>query len=498
MAKRRASIRAGGRRCDVYNEGLCVYLHDAGSGDRLRELLAKKGDPDDDFFANLSNKRFARAVAAERLAFAYELYQDDEVAVEVHVGPPLSAKELAKALWLVPQRVRLSLPTGQLRIDTPNTMPLDPDDHEDEGAVVAVPPGDYAVTLYRVDWQALEREGRRFAGPGEVIVLTLAADAEPVDSNAVILPYEGPPDDKSWVGAYTVDGRRFTAQALTTYYWEPAVLNLDPPAAKALRLKLGSVFRLEALNLKIDAVFLGDLKRDEFLTRHGRANFDAAVAGRSEVGLTYWFDYDGRRLLCVERYKSAKPVAVRFHDIWTPAAGEVLAESFAPPAVAKVPAAVRDGDVVRATVIAANDDYCVVNATADLLTDFGREFKLTMPGGVWTVALGDHDAPWGAIFVTGTKGVPGGLEYLMPGRLRVLVRKGKQPKGLAKFNVIVLPATERQPVFGSFPPPSSDKVSRYLHLRPMYVDGDRSGFDWTMPAVGTTVEIFPGRCPGLR
>jgi hypothetical protein len=33
-------IRPDARRVEVYSEGLCVYLHDAGHADRLRRMLA--------------------------------------------------------------------------------------------------------------------------------------------------------------------------------------------------------------------------------------------------------------------------------------------------------------------------------------------------------------------------------------------------------------------------------------------------------------------------
>jgi hypothetical protein len=120
-------IRPDAQRVWVYNEGLCVYLHDAGHTGRLRGMLAGgrygAANPDQDFFSNLSEPTFGAAVAADGLAAAYELLQDDEVVTEVAVGPPLTDAELAVARWWPPQRALLDLPTGRLRVDTPNTMP---------------------------------------------------------------------------------------------------------------------------------------------------------------------------------------------------------------------------------------------------------------------------------------------------------------------------------------------------------------------------------------
>src|SRR5262245_11626640 len=119
MAKKKPKpgvIRAAARRVEVYNEGLCVYLHDEGHQPRLREMIASgkygQAGAGNTFYDNLSEPEFGMAVAKKRLALAYELQQDDEVAVEVAVGPPLTTKELAVARWLPPQRAKLDLPTG--------------------------------------------------------------------------------------------------------------------------------------------------------------------------------------------------------------------------------------------------------------------------------------------------------------------------------------------------------------------------------------------------
>jgi hypothetical protein len=149
-------------------------LHDAGHTERLRKMLASgkygAANPDRDFFSNLSELEFGAAVAAEGLAAAYELQQDDEVVTKVAVGQPLTKAELAIARWWPLQRALLDLPTGPLRVDTPNTMPLDPDEQDDKGAIVTVPPGRYILMLYRIDLDAMRREEvTKYRGPEEEI-----------------------------------------------------------------------------------------------------------------------------------------------------------------------------------------------------------------------------------------------------------------------------------------------------------------------------------------
>ena len=58
----------------------------------------------------------------------------------------------------------------------------------DKGAIVAVPRGDYRLTLYRIDYEALEREEMSWTGATEVIVLTRGGVKK--DDVAGLLPFE--------------------------------------------------------------------------------------------------------------------------------------------------------------------------------------------------------------------------------------------------------------------------------------------------------------------
>src|SRR5690554_5548585 len=104
---RKGTIRPSATRLRVYNEGLCVYLHDEGAGDELRNMMQSKSfrgvSPEKTFFENLSVRAFGQAVARKGLALAYTLEQDDEVEVEVVAGAALTESELSVARWLEPQ-----------------------------------------------------------------------------------------------------------------------------------------------------------------------------------------------------------------------------------------------------------------------------------------------------------------------------------------------------------------------------------------------------------
>ena len=487
--KQRDAIRPGGRRYEVYNEALCVYLYDETNSDALRELIAKKGDEGSVFYDNLSLPAFAKAVKAKSLALCYELRQDDEVYIEVIVGPPLTEEELAVARWLPVQRAKLSLPGGRLRINTPNTMPLDPEEPEDEGAVAHVPPGDYALSLYRVDWHACDCDEIKFKGPGEVIVLTPLEEAKKVPAGSPILEYPQPEVDEKWVGAYSIDGSRFECQVNFWDYWEFLRLNLDQNAVEKLGLTCGSVMRIQAGGLSVDLVFLGDITRQNYLMRVGQKEFDAKIANRPEVALGGWHEIEGRRILGFFRHKATKAVHIKFHEVWKPATGEVLPELFPLPLSAELPAAKVENGSVRASVVMAHDDLLIINATEKQLAALGPSFKLTLPNATHTVVMAQPDGYPQHVFLSGGK-IPDGLAYLRIGGLRTFAQEGKIPKKADGFNIEVLPRKERRPVTGLFPPPTSDPTSKFLHVRQMYVDGNFIGFDWnTPPKAGTEVTL---------
>ena len=188
-------IRKDSKAVNVYNDGLVVFLYDQANGKAIQKanpsLLEAFSDEDaaDPKLAELANKG---------LLVAYELEQDDELSIEVSVGDPLSDEELNNGRWHTVQRAPIHLPSGKLHIEGYGNFRLSPDyDPEEEpGAVVKVPSGDYVLSLYHLNWDALEKDGlwddsKDWQGAGQVITLTPAADAEPVASPAPMLLFLG-------------------------------------------------------------------------------------------------------------------------------------------------------------------------------------------------------------------------------------------------------------------------------------------------------------------
>lgn len=194
-------FRPDSQRVEVYNEGLAVYLHDpANAAEILRlnpESLIGMSTLDP------SKDKALKEVVERGLLVTYFLRQDDSIVVDVCVGPPLAKDEIKKCgvPLMKPTQTVISIPSGRLRIDTANTFRLSadaqacaeeyvnshgkqPDDAdlaafglEDASGEVSVPPGDYVLTLYRVDFEKLEddeEDGDGFDGPGELVLLTPA------------------------------------------------------------------------------------------------------------------------------------------------------------------------------------------------------------------------------------------------------------------------------------------------------------------------------------
>jgi hypothetical protein len=341
VAKRKkVGLRPGAKRLSVYNEGLCVYVRDDGQDAALRALIASrkfgKQDPQATFYERLALPAFGNAVARDGLAFAFDLQQDDEIDIEVLVGPPLTPAQLADALWMVPQTTWLRLPTGLLRIDTPNTMSLDPDPGDDPGGVAKVPPGDYEIRLYRVDWDAMHREERDddYDGPGHLLVLTPLAGKPRATSS--ILRFPEVTEALSDASACKVQEARFETKIMSDYWWEPFHLDLDREAAAALALKPGSLFEicLEKPRFALTAVFLDrrldnemrSLLTDRAPTKEFAKALDRLAADYPDAAVALWNAHpeSQRELLLLVRWKGKNKYPAKFHGLWAPCAGRRL------------------------------------------------------------------------------------------------------------------------------------------------------------------------------
>lgn len=335
--KRKTETRPGATRLSVYNEGLCVYVHDDGHDKEIRAMLGsgKYGElSNNTFYDSLSIPAFGAVVAKRGLAFSFELDQDDEIEIEVVVGPPLTSERLADAHWMEPQLTWLHLPSGRLRVDTPNTMPLDPDPGEDPGGVAAVPPGNYEARLYRVDWPAMHRAGavEAYRGPGHILLLTLLDQQPATPPTSAILPF--PVAKVEEPSGCTINGNEFNAKVYSDFWWEPLYLSLDRAAVKQLSFVPGQLFEVtwEKPKLVITAAYapnadLSGLTLAQTLTGNfGKELLDAFAGQFSEVAVAYWqkFPRTSQETLTLIRWEGKKPYPAKWHDIWCECRGKRL------------------------------------------------------------------------------------------------------------------------------------------------------------------------------
>ncbi len=329
--------RPSAQHLSIYNEGLCGYVHDEAHDDEIRALLGsdKYGDlSNNTFYENLSIPAFGAIASQRGLAFAFELQQDDGISLDVLVGPALTPEQLADAHWMQPQLTWLSLPSGRLRVDSPNTMPLDPEPGDDPGGVATVPPGDYEVRLYRMDWPAMHRAGRdeTYRGPDHILLLTpLDAPPSPLPTSA-ILPF--PKTDFEVPTAYTIDGPQFTAQVYSDFWWEPLFLNLDQAAVKQLGLVPGQLFEVswDKPKLVITAAYapkadLSGLSLETTLTGQiGKELLNEFAGLYPEVAVAHWREFPGRsgKLLTLLRWEGKKAYPAKWHEIWCECQGRLL------------------------------------------------------------------------------------------------------------------------------------------------------------------------------
>lgn len=326
---------------NVYNDGLCVYLFDESAEAELSRMIDSGDYPEtglnENLHQNLQCAGFAREVAAKGLALVYELQQDDPIIVEVGVGKALSKTELGRGYWMKAQTGYLHLPTGQLRVDCPNSLRIGNEQPTDEGGVVEVPPGHYKVTLYRTDWDAVERaEIEDYEGPDEFILLTPLKEPPAKTTKTPILPFVPPIDPEGWRDAFSVDGKNFTAQVNSSYWWTALKCNLDREAVAQLGLEPGSIFELKVFNLNFVALYLGDVEYHGVVKSVGEERFKTLMAKYPEFAVAHWdnwITYDHNEngkiekretFLTLQRPDGQKPYPGKGHGIWVDATGRVL------------------------------------------------------------------------------------------------------------------------------------------------------------------------------
>ena len=309
-------LRGDAQVAEVFNSGLEVWLYDASHRDALKSSGAFETDADDALF-----EKKMKAFVKEGLIMAYQLMQDDSLGIAVAVGEPLSKKELAAARWLKPQKAFLRLPSGRLVIESNDALTVRREAPTDPGAELAITPGDYLATLYRIDWDALEADGLSWAGPNEFITLTPGAKAVPVRGQPALLPWEprGPGRAK-----WSVDGNSYDGAALF-YDDEMAMcVALDPAGAERLGMKDGSMSVVSVPSLGFECVLVfvtGDTQKGGFYSRLERVRPPREYAGKEWAHC--WFQPQAETLFCMRRLSKVR-APKKQQNVWHPATMRVV------------------------------------------------------------------------------------------------------------------------------------------------------------------------------
>ncbi len=310
--KGRSTMREGGWRISVPNSGLEVWLYD----DAHREAIRRAGS-DDAGFGGMPPQFSERT--QQGLIVGYSLAQDDDLDLEIHVGETLTEDELSVARWLEPQTAFLWLPSGTLCIESNDASRLGPETPTETGARLDLPRGDYRVTLYRIDDEGLSRDGMKWTGPREVIVLTLGGSVENAAED--LLPYEKR-RDLGWVGEYTIRGNRAEALVWFFDYWDTFLVNLDSAAAAKLSLAPGAYLRTHVPAVGITTISAFAESWDDALRLPPPAGVDLdeyGVAALQPIG-----DWDGAEGMLCHREKTRDRVEDKYQHAWHPATIEVL------------------------------------------------------------------------------------------------------------------------------------------------------------------------------
>ena len=314
------TVRSRGTRVQVYNSGLEVWLYDDANLKAIR-AAATKADPG----AGGMPGGF-ETLTKNGLVVGYSLYQDDSVDAEVHLGKAFTKAELAVGRWLEPQVAFLRLPSGALCIESNDASRLGPEPPGEKGAVVRVAPGDYRLTLLRVDHEALDREGIAWTGPQELLLLT--PRGTPAEAASYLLPFEHR-RDTSWVGRFTIDDRRAEALVWFNDYWDTFFVNMDGKACAKLGLTAGRHFRTHVPEAGLTMVSVFGPSWDEARRLPPPSNISLEEYGHAAVITPQdWAPHEA--LFC--RRESAKTRAEdAVHNLWLPATVELLDTTAHPP-----------------------------------------------------------------------------------------------------------------------------------------------------------------------
>jgi hypothetical protein len=387
MPKKRVqpmTFRVGSVRVEAYNEGLAVFVYDQSHRQAIRKArgveLVNQVLDDPNALKDSAIKEFAKSA----MLVAYELRQDDAIAVDVIVGPPLTKDELkvVKGLkWRPAQKTVLRLPSGKLCIETANSLRIDPDqDPEDKTQTVDVPPGEYLITVHRVDWTELDDDfSESYTGPGEVITLTPMDDSNRPKRFSPALNYSVRKPSAKWIGGYTIEDGTFHGQVNFWDYWEIFRLNLDREAFAALKLGFGSLLEFEIKSRTFRVAYLGESLKfglghlELYKTILGNDLTTKSLSDFPEVafGIFNKPDPEGPEVISCLRVKASKPFDVAKHETWHKVDVHVRSDRLAPADRSLFGRWTRDGGVLRGQILVRSEQFLTVNFDSSAIETLG-------------------------------------------------------------------------------------------------------------------------------
>jgi hypothetical protein len=311
-------LLTGLQRLGIFNSGLEVWLYDRSYRDELKASGAFEEDADEALF-----EKALQAFVRDGRIMAYQLMQDDSLDMAVAVRKPFTTRDLAGARWLDPQQGFLRLPSGHLVVESNDSLTLRKSKPTDPGAELAVPPGNYLATLYRVDWDALEGDGIECEGPSEIITLTGGPKAKPVRGQPALLPWAPRgPGSASW----KIDNGVYTGAVLLHDDEMAMSIALDAAGISQLGLKDRSIALLSVPDLAFECVLVcvaGDKTQKPYYDRLERLRPPAAHAGKQWAHCQLDLDPGAQSVFCLRRNSKTR-VPRKQQNAWHKATMKVL------------------------------------------------------------------------------------------------------------------------------------------------------------------------------
>lgn len=268
-------LLASAQRVKVFNSGLNVWLYDRSFRDELKASGAFEVSADAAAF-----EKAMRGFVRKGRILSYDLMQDDSVDIAVAIREPLTAKELGTIPWREPQQAFLRLPTGRMVVESNDSLTIRSQKPTDPGAEVTTPPGDYLVTLHRVDWDVLAEDEIDWDGPSEFITLTGGSAAKPVRGQPTMLPWDKP---ETGTSTWNIKAGVYTGAVIFDDDLMAMRVALDQEAISKLGLRDRSVTLVSVPDIPFECALVwvrGDRKQGAYYDRLERLRPPAACAGK--------------------------------------------------------------------------------------------------------------------------------------------------------------------------------------------------------------------------